>query len=123
MKKNMSYEATLFDGLEDLAREAIEEQQECLKNASMVYVKEPVWITSDGRQMRIPEMSTTHIKNCIKLIYSKNGNWRHEYLRLFETELRKRRMMGRDFDDDTSTLQKKKIGRLLKQLGTLLETC
>lgn len=83
---------------------------------------EPVWVTADGRPYRISEMSTEHIRNCIKMIYQRNGTWKQEYLRIFEKELRKRRMMGRDFDDDTLTIKKKELGRLLKQIGqTLLD--
>lgn len=41
----------------------------------------------------LTEMDTLHIKNCIKMIYRSNGNWRHGYLRLFENELRRRKYL------------------------------
>lgn len=70
-------------GLEGLAEEIERHNQELLENR--------IWVTSDGHSIPISEMDTQHIKNCIHLIYKRNGNWRHQYLRLFEDELRKRK--------------------------------
>lgn len=41
----------------------------------------------DGELIAIKNMDTSHIKNCIKIIYKSNGTWRHQYLRYFEAEL------------------------------------
>ena len=51
----------------------------------------PAWVTADGTLIKIKDMKTSHIKNCIKMIYRRNGNWRSQYLRLFENELRRRK--------------------------------
>ena len=67
------------------------------KNDSLVpgvlYIPEyhPAWKQADGTVIAIKDMETKHIKNCIKLIYKHNGTWRHQYLRVFETELRRRK--------------------------------
>lgn len=114
----MSHEASLFDGLEDIALEC----EECIRKAEFVRDKrsnEPIWITSDGRAYYISEMATEHIRNCIKLIYQKNGTWRHKYLRYFEQELRRRRVAKRNFDEDPEFM--KRVGRMLKKLGNILE--
>lgn len=55
----------------------------------------PYWEMADHELIAIKDMDTTHIKNCIKRIYKSNGVWRHQYLRLFEAELRKRRILSR----------------------------
>lgn len=54
----------------------------------------PVWKQADGNLIAIKDMETSHIKNCIKMIYRKNGTWRHQYLRYFENELRRRKMLN-----------------------------
>lgn len=51
----------------------------------------PAWRTNDGELIAIKDMETSHIKNCIKTIYRRNGTWRQQYLRYFENELRRRR--------------------------------
>ena len=55
------------------------------------YPHNPLWVTEDGEKLRIEDMSTKHIKNCLKLIYKRNGNWRREFIRPFECELRRRK--------------------------------
>lgn len=116
-KKSPRIEAHLFTN----DKEFLSLFQDTLKQAELISAESPLWVTSDGRTFRISDMSTEHIRNCIKMIYQHNGNWKHEYLRHFEKELRRRRWMGRDFDDDTLTINKKKLGRLLKELGTIIE--
>lgn len=51
----------------------------------------PAWRMNDGNLIAIKDMKTSHIKNCIKMIYRKNGTWRQQYLRYFENELRRRK--------------------------------
>lgn len=76
-------------GLEDFALEACEEQD------SVEYITVishyPAWKMFNGELIAIKDMTTSHIKNCIRMIYRKNGTWRHQYLRYFELELRRRK--------------------------------
>lgn len=48
----------------------------------------------DDELIAIKDMDTSYIKNCIKMIYKSNGKWRHQYLRYFEAELRKRKFLS-----------------------------
>lgn len=57
------------------------------------YISIPAWRMKDGNLIAIQDMDTSHIKNCIKMIYRSNGTWRHQYLRYFEAELRKRKYL------------------------------
>ena len=57
------------------------------------YISIPAWRMKDGKLIAIRDMDTSHIKNCIKIIYRSNGTWRHQYLRYFEAELRKRKYL------------------------------
>lgn len=53
----------------------------------------PAWRMKDGNLIAIQDMDTSHIKNCIKMIYRHNGTWRPQYLRYFEAELRRRKYL------------------------------
>lgn len=55
------------------------------------FISFPAWRTNDNILIAIKDMNTSHIKNCIKMIYKSNGTWRHQYLRYFENELRRRK--------------------------------
>lgn len=57
------------------------------------FIQIPAWRMKDGKLIAIRDMETSHIKNCIKMIYRSNGTWRHQYLRYFEAELRKRKFL------------------------------
>ena len=57
------------------------------------YISIPAWRMKDGKLIAIRDMETSYIKNCIKMIYRSNGTWRHQYLRYFEAELRKRKFL------------------------------
>ena len=48
-----------------------------------------LWRTANGRILRIEEMSTQHIKNCIKR-YEFLKDWRVQYLQVLENELKNR---------------------------------
>lgn len=32
-----------------------------------------IWTTKEGKELFVKDMDTNHIKNCIKMIYKKNG--------------------------------------------------
>ena len=55
------------------------------------YISLPAWRMKDNSLIAIKDMKTSHIKNCIKMIYRSNSKWRHQYLRFFEEELRERK--------------------------------
>lgn len=83
-------------GLEDLALEALYGSDYDLDSthSSVEFISIPAWRTKDGELIAIKDMDTSHIKNCIKMIYKSNGTWRHQYLRYFEAELRKRKFLS-----------------------------
>lgn len=83
-------------GLEDLALEALYGSDYDLDStrSSVEFISIPAWRTRDGELIAIKDMDTSHIKNCIKMIYKSNGKWRHQYLRYFEAELRKRKFLS-----------------------------
>ena len=80
-------------GLEDLALEDLHDSDYDLDSArsGVEFISIPAWRTRDDELIAIRDMDTSHIKNCIKMIYRSNGTWRHQYLRYFETELRIRK--------------------------------
>lgn len=57
------------------------------------FITIPAWKMATGELIAIKDMDTKHIKNCIKMIYRSNGTWRYKYLRYFEEELRKRKLL------------------------------
>ena len=83
-------------GLEDLALEALYGSDYDLDStrSSVEFISIPAWRMKDGKLIAIRDMDTSHIKNCIKMIYRSNGTWRHQYLRYFEAELRKRKFLS-----------------------------
>lgn len=70
-------------GLEDLFIEAIE-----YKDYLQYLCKRNIWVTRDGTEINIKDMTTSHIKNCINRIIKMN--WRLDYLPLLQSELSKR---------------------------------
>ena len=83
-------------GLEDLALKAIYGNDYELDStrSSVEIISIPAWRMKNGELIAIKDMDTSHIKNCIKMIYKSNGTWRHQYLRYFEAELRKRKFLS-----------------------------
>ena len=81
-------------GLEDLALEALYGSDYDLDSthSGVEFISIPAWRMRNGKLIAIKDMDTSHIKNCIKMIYRSNGTWRHQYLRYFEAELRKRKL-------------------------------
>lgn len=69
-------------GLEDLVLDAIYEAEEDLRNG--------IWVAKDGTKYSISKMTTSHIKNCIRMIQRSNYRWRPEYLELLVQELKRR---------------------------------
>jgi hypothetical protein len=59
------------------------------KEAEQFQLENHLWETKDGSLIEISNMSTEHIKNAIHLIYK--YQWRTQFLRLFEQELRHRK--------------------------------
>ena len=51
-----------------------------------------VWQTANGTLIPITEMQTSHIMNCMALIYRRR-NWRREWLKRFAFELKVRSIM------------------------------
>ena len=96
--------AALFGSDYDIDSERLEEDIEFISKSI------PAWRIRSGRLIAIEDMDTPHIKNCIKMIYRSNGTWRHQYLRYFETELRKRKYQEMEWYyqvyDTTGTLIK-----------------
>lgn len=48
---------------------------------------DPIWITRDGRQLRISQMDTSHIMLCIAKIQRSRRGWRKEFLERLQLEL------------------------------------
>lgn len=69
-------------GLEDLALAAIYEAEKDIRNN--------IWIAKDGTKYSISEMTTSHIKNCIRMIQRSNYHWRPEYIEPLTQELKRR---------------------------------
>lgn len=69
-------------GLEDLVLEAIYEENENIRNG--------IWVAKDGTKYSISEMTTSHIKNCIRMIQRSNYHWRPEYFEPLIQELKRR---------------------------------
>ena len=87
----MSYEAEMYDGLEDLAFEALNEENTRFELA---------WQCKDGTVIAIKDMSTRHIHNCIAMIKRSirlhrdgliNHIWRLEYLEPLQEEINNRK--------------------------------
>ena len=71
-----------YDGMEDIILD------------HMMNVDYGIWVTRDNREIKISDMTTTHITNSINMIKRsiKSGkNWRVEYLPQLVKELNKRR--------------------------------
>lgn len=70
-----------YDGMEDIILD------------HMMNMDYGIWVTRDNREIKISDMTTTHITNSINMIKRsiKSGkNWRVEYLPQLLTELNKR---------------------------------
>jgi hypothetical protein len=51
---------------------------------------DPIWVTKDGKRLRVSQMTTSHIINCINKIqrHMAHGKpWRTEYLERLNLEL------------------------------------
>ena len=53
---------------------------------------EHFWQDKTGEVHIIEQMETSHIQNCISLIYAYHLSWRPEYLASLKSELRKRKL-------------------------------
>lgn len=50
-------------------------------------MQELVWVTRNGDRIPVSQMTDSHIRNCIRMIYRSNGRWRRQYLHRLELEL------------------------------------
>jgi len=51
-----------------------------------------IWHTKDGKELKIKNMETSHIKNCIAFIRRNDKNDMYEpYIKVFEEELKRRK--------------------------------
>ena len=51
---------------------------------------EPLWITRTGSVIPIKKLETSHLQNCIGLIFVRGGSWRGHMLGLLVEELERR---------------------------------
>lgn len=125
----MSYEAEIYDGLEDLAFEALNE-----KNTRF----ELAWQCKDGTVIAIKDMSTKHIHNCIAMIkrsirLHRDGLidhiWRLEYLEPLQEEINNRKfaedmrnMSDDEFPKNNSKWKKMKKYKVYDTTGAWLRT-
>jgi len=50
-----------------------------------------IWVTREGKELKISEMETSHIKNCIAFIKRNDSDdMYHCYIPVFEKELKRR---------------------------------
>lgn len=78
----MSYEAEMYDGLEDLAYEAVYGSDYDADTERI----ELIWVCKDGKEMHIEDMSTQHILNCMAML-QKQVNPSQRFLKAFKEEL------------------------------------
>lgn len=71
-------------GLEDIALECIENQNQIREN----FIYRNIWTTQDNCEIHISQMTFTHIKNCVNKC--KRDQWRLWALPILENELNKR---------------------------------
>ena len=64
---------------EEIAMEAIEDN-----------IRNKEWLTKEGKILKIKDMETSHIINCIKMINRNRWCYAYEYTKLFESELKRR---------------------------------
>jgi|LGVE01.1.fsa_nt_gb hypothetical protein len=69
---------------EMMVNEAVEE------HFIAMLLKEKKWEIRNGQVIKIANMETSHIKNCINLIIKSDYRWRTEFLLLLKEELVKR---------------------------------
>ena len=53
-------------------------------------IQKGIWVTKDGKELKISEMETSHIKNCIRFIQKKDDDFFLEYIPVFRSELERR---------------------------------
>lgn len=73
---------SLYGSDYDLDSERLEKGEE--------FIEITVWRMRDGSLIAIKDMTTSHIKNCIKMIHRSGDTWRREYVKYLESELKRR---------------------------------
>lgn len=53
-------------------------------------IQKGIWVTKDGKELKISEMETSHIKNCIRFIHKKDDDFFLGYIPVFRSELERR---------------------------------
>lgn len=53
-------------------------------------LRNKIWVTKEGKRLKIEEMETSHIINCLRMINRSKWCYAYEYTKLFEFELNKR---------------------------------
>lgn len=53
-------------------------------------IKNREWVTRTGKRLKIADMETSHIINCLRIINRAQWCYAYEYTKLFEAELNKR---------------------------------
>ena len=79
----MSYEDYIDDDAYD-----VEEMIEAVEKDAAA----GIWVTKDNRELKISEMQTTHIKNCINFIKRNDDEMYACYIPVFEAELKRREL-------------------------------
>lgn len=51
-----------------------------------------IWVCRDGRAMKVSDMETRHIRNCIAMILRSKKGWRRHYLPRLHLELEIRQL-------------------------------
>lgn len=82
-------------GQEYLADNAYEIEQEQKRWESICIIAEieaskGIWRTKDGRVLKVEEMDTGHIENCIRMLERNNVPFRKPYIKMFTDELCRR---------------------------------
>lgn len=80
-----------LDNMDFLDQDMIDSSR--LVEDEVEFISIPAWRMNDGKLIAIKDMETSHIKNCMKMIYRTNSTWRRQYLPYFKDELLKRKLL------------------------------